>query len=311
MKKKNGFISMSLVYSFFVVFIAISISLLSVYTTNLSLVRNINREIKDDLITRGNDSLIVFYNLIPDGSFEQMTSVNMGGTWSESNTGSDTWTTTKCYCSYGSGTMHSLVTSKHHYHGNNSLHFVGSGLKEAVTKETISMIEDHVYYMQRIYQVPLELSASESAKTSINFTSSCGNTYTIPSTAGQIARTSARTLSGWCGKACGVNQTIESGIFKFLPTIPVGKSCNLTDNYNLKIQSNFSNSNSQFFTDSYILIDLTEAYGTEMALKMVCNEANITKTTQAIEEIIGSTYFTGRKIFSTYKANIENLTTCS
>ncbi len=59
MKNNKGFISMSLVYSFLLVFVGISIALLSIYTENISDIRRLNNEIKNDLIERGNDQIIV------------------------------------------------------------------------------------------------------------------------------------------------------------------------------------------------------------------------------------------------------------
>ena len=64
MRKKNGFISMSIIYSFFTVFILVSTSLLLIYSNNLSIVKTVNREIKEELTTKGNNSLMVFKNLI-------------------------------------------------------------------------------------------------------------------------------------------------------------------------------------------------------------------------------------------------------
>ena len=55
MRKKNGFISMSIIYSFFTVFILVSTSLLLIYSNNLSIVKTVNREIKEELTTKGNN----------------------------------------------------------------------------------------------------------------------------------------------------------------------------------------------------------------------------------------------------------------
>ena len=60
MNNNKGFISMSLVYSFLIVFVAVSISLLAIYTENITQIRRLNNEIKDELIQKGNDRIIVF-----------------------------------------------------------------------------------------------------------------------------------------------------------------------------------------------------------------------------------------------------------
>ena len=59
MRKKNGFISMSIIYSFFTVFILVSTSLLLIYSNNLSIVKSVNKEIKDQLTKKGNNSLMM------------------------------------------------------------------------------------------------------------------------------------------------------------------------------------------------------------------------------------------------------------
>lgn len=305
MENKRGFISMSLVYSFFIVFVAISISLLGVYTTNLSLVKNINKEIKDDLIEKGNDALVVFYNLIPDGSFERMTSVNEGTT----DTTTDTWETSSCSCSYsnivsGVKQPHKQIFNKHHYHGNNALHFSGSatGVQYAITKESIYMKDEHVYFIQRIYQAPYGVSASEASKMKMTFINENNSNkyFVIPNGAGLITRTTDRSASSWSGVTSP--KTIESGVFTFsisdLPTVAT------TGNYKFKIEAQFTNYNTDFITDSYILIDLTEAYGSDNNAKLM---ADTGATTLAIESIIKNTFFEGRKIFSTFNAGLEDI----
>ena len=71
MKKKNGFVSMSIIYSFFAVFTLVSSSLLLVYSTNLSVVKEQNREIKNEITKKGNDAMMPFKNIIVDGGFEE------------------------------------------------------------------------------------------------------------------------------------------------------------------------------------------------------------------------------------------------
>lgn len=68
--KKNGFFSMSLVYSFFIVFAMISAVLLANYAHNRLLLRNFNADIKDSLDARGNTKLANLKNLFQNSNFE-------------------------------------------------------------------------------------------------------------------------------------------------------------------------------------------------------------------------------------------------
>jgi len=52
MKNKKGFISMTLLYSFFIVFIAILLAIISNYVHNGNLLRQINNEIRESLENR-------------------------------------------------------------------------------------------------------------------------------------------------------------------------------------------------------------------------------------------------------------------
>lgn len=70
MKRSKGFISMSIVYSFFLVFVTISALLLSNYTHNRLLHQEINEEIKNELSNIGNSKLARFTNLIQNGDME-------------------------------------------------------------------------------------------------------------------------------------------------------------------------------------------------------------------------------------------------
>ena len=57
MNNNKGFISMSLVYSFLIVFVAISISLLAIYTDNIIKIKKLNNEIKEELMKKGNEQI--------------------------------------------------------------------------------------------------------------------------------------------------------------------------------------------------------------------------------------------------------------
>ncbi|MGM9834887.1 MAG: hypothetical protein ACI31M_03825 [Bacilli bacterium] len=70
MRKKNGFFSMSLIYSFFLVFALISAILLANYAHNRLLAKDYNDEIKINLNDRGDRKLINLRNKIQNSSFE-------------------------------------------------------------------------------------------------------------------------------------------------------------------------------------------------------------------------------------------------
>ena len=136
MRKKNGFISMSIIYSFFTVFILVSTSLLLIYSNNLSIVKTVNREIKEELTTKGNNSLMVFKNLIVDGSFE-----HYADNWIHDTTlNTPIYNEQRYYGSYSLGMIKSA---------NNSDPASNKTLVQSVN--SIHMVKDHYYYISRIY----------------------------------------------------------------------------------------------------------------------------------------------------------------
>lgn len=70
MKKQNGFISMAVVYSFFLVFATITTLLLANYAHNRLLIREMNNDIKTELLNIGNNKLLKFNNLLVNGNME-------------------------------------------------------------------------------------------------------------------------------------------------------------------------------------------------------------------------------------------------
>ena len=73
MKNKNGFFSMSLVYSFFLVFAMLSAILLANYAHNRLLVKDYNVDIKEDLNQKGNEKLAYLRNILNNSDFEVAT----------------------------------------------------------------------------------------------------------------------------------------------------------------------------------------------------------------------------------------------
>lgn len=147
MRKKNGFISMSIVYSFFAVFTLVSTSLLLIYSNNIAIVKRINREIKSELNGKGNEALLVFNNLIVDGSFE-----DPSHNWVNVNTNLTAITN-----NYGI-----LDYDDEQYYDQHALGFISYNLTETVdaskakyflvrSNEPISLKQNHYYYISRVY----------------------------------------------------------------------------------------------------------------------------------------------------------------
>ncbi len=49
MKKKNGFIAISVIYSFFIVFIAVILAILAEYSYNRMIIKKINEQILNEI----------------------------------------------------------------------------------------------------------------------------------------------------------------------------------------------------------------------------------------------------------------------
>ena len=284
MRKKNGFISMSIIYSFFTVFILVSTSLLLIYSNNLSIVKTINKDIKDELNIKGNKSLMIFKNLIVVGSFEKVSDTLM---YKEE--------------------MNTPVYDEQRYYGNYSLGMVKNvNDKNAVNNKTlvqskndIHMIKNHYYYISRVYLaynniLPTYISLNLIPKTNADFSEtgafdilnnaygimaisgdSCGNTTTnLDCLFGNrsIRRERVRYQSGFClgvNGRCSPNETsadasqtqantFESGIFKFTAS---------EGDYKLLIGADFTVYDEglllgilpRYYTDGYMLIDLNVA----------------------------------------------------
>lgn len=299
MKKKNGFISMSIIYSFFAVFAIVSTSLLLIYSNNIAIVKSINKEVKQGLNKKGNDLLLVFDNLIVDGSIESP-STNWVSIGSNVN-------------GYGNPVSNS-VAKEQQYFGNYSMGMVTSSTNYYFlvrNKNTIKMYKDHYYYITRVYQSwnhtrgdMLQLyfmakakssnfSASKSFDTVISTAGTGTKTYDIMTNARgytsadvytnvDISSSRNRRESGWCA---GVNgregssgctagtyaNTLESGIFKFTAADGDYYLVSGANFYNWSSKTNpFPGDGSgctylcglapRYYTDGYMLFDLTVAF---------------------------------------------------
>ena len=262
MKRKNGFISMSIIYSFFAVFAIVSTSLLLVYSNNIAIVKNINKEVKEELNKKGNDMILVFDNLIIDGSIEE---------------GSSTWvnipnanSTTK----YGNPLS---LRKEQQYYRDSALAMTYSDTTRSYlirTNRVIDLIQNHYYYISRVYEswnhtlgnmlYLYFMVNSQSGNFKADNSNVINNTrtydiianargytekltvsgvqYNNVYTTTDISSSRNRRESGWCVgnmtecKAGTYANTLESGIFKF--DKPTGK-------YYLVTGANFTNWNTK------------------------------------------------------------------
>ena len=150
MKNRKGFISMSIIYSFFAVFTLVSSSLLLVYSNNLSVVKEQNREIKKDLLQKSNEAMMSFKNLISDGGFEKA---------------SQNWIKFVDPTASRNTILNKRIgignDAEHYYSGRGALCLKGqekgASLGAAnyhnyvVNKNVFSMYTGHFYYIARVY----------------------------------------------------------------------------------------------------------------------------------------------------------------
>lgn len=124
MKRKNGFFSMSIIYSFFIVFVMISAVLLSNYAHNRALIRDYNKDIKENLDNEGNNKLANLKNLLNNGSFETNTSWTFSGS--------------------------AAYDTSQQYNGIRSVLFYGEDSDNKMTQilSGVTIKRNHVYYVQ-------------------------------------------------------------------------------------------------------------------------------------------------------------------
>lgn len=82
----KGFIATSLIYSFFLVFVAVMASILATYAHNRILVNNVNEGIVDDLNATVESKYLVIENMIRNSDFEEDVTDELGNkNWEFSN----------------------------------------------------------------------------------------------------------------------------------------------------------------------------------------------------------------------------------
>ena len=82
--KKNGFIATSLMFSFFIIFLTMSLMIMATYTQYNGLITNLNSKVLDDLNTNViADKYIVLTNVIDDGDIESMKTGTLNSKWTD------------------------------------------------------------------------------------------------------------------------------------------------------------------------------------------------------------------------------------
>ena len=294
MNNNKGFISMSLVYSFLIVFVAVSISLLAIYTENITQIRRLNNEIKDELIQKGNDRIIVFENLIQNGSFETLNGYPA----------TQYWTITGSGCSVSSKEVYYVGGVAHvgqAFYDKQSIEAAAGANCKVTSANTINMKKNHVYYIERIYNSTLRYGAD---RAQIKFVSGGTNvSVSLPHF------NTAKTINGWRMPTTGADMgTVDVDLFKFTHN---------TGNYNIVMVFNDTTTTSPFYVDGLMLIDLTEAVGASKANSYMSSTATKDETARKVWRIkatkMGSSgssavyttqgYYEGRKAFSALGPN--------
>ncbi len=294
MKNNKGFISMSLVYSFLVVFVAISISLLAIYTENIMKIRKLNNEIKEELMIKGNERIVVLENLVKNGSFETLNGKDWDEYWSISGTG----------CYYSSKVQyHDIILNEDTYgqsfYDVQSIEAFSANCRVS-SIDTITMVKDHVYYVEWIYNAGGGYGYD---KTSISFVG--GTTFTPELPHFKAAKPLG---AGWMLPSNTSMGTVNVDLFKFTPA-----------DGEYKIAMNFTDTaqNQPIYVDGLMLIDLTVAVGKDKADSYMSNSARAYDIATRVWKIKGTKmgtnasdikytnqgYYEGRKAFSALGPN--------
>src|SRR5574344_44569 len=73
MKKRNGFIATSIMYSFFIVFSIVALITLASYSHYRTLIDNLNNSVLSELNNKISNKYVTIYNLINNGDFDDTT----------------------------------------------------------------------------------------------------------------------------------------------------------------------------------------------------------------------------------------------
>ena len=293
MKNNKGFISMSLVYSFLIVFVAISISLLAVYTENINKIRKLNNEIKADLMAKGNERIIVLNNKIRNGSFETLNGVGFTGYWTIGGTGCSLSNKTPKTNPAGGAPIIGQA-----FYDQQSIEALSADCT-VTSNETITMTYGHVYYIERIYNAGNGYAANSAG---VKFYQKVGDVVSTTAESPTLTNFSkAKVLgSGWTMPTATSMGTVDADLFRFWGT---------SGEYLVQMYFTDSGNNQPFYVDGLMLIDLTESVGSTRAVNYMSKKDEIagkiwrlkaTKmgTSAADAKYTTQGYYEGRKAFS-------------
>lgn len=247
MRVKNGFFATSIIYSFFLVFALISALLLANYAHNRLLVRDFNMEIKDDLNVRGNNKLANLKNLLQDSDFES---------------GTDT---------YFKATGSASKVINQHYNGSFSIkidHGVGS-ITERLDSEYFKKLKysgiqnGHIYYLQRRYYTFGQTVTFSNANTYLKGTNDNGTTNEYPFKTLNYNNIDNPVLLTEQSLFSNLNTVSNAGAYNWGVLGSVVKVGSSTKTWDFVMEYNYSG-NIPIYFDSFILIDLTTAYGSDV-----------------------------------------------
>ena len=276
MKNNKGFISMSLVYSFLLVFVAISIALLSIYTENIADIRKLNTEIKDDLIERGNDQIIVLKNLIVNGSFEEFNEHPVTDYWYNTANCKFSTRTTK---TVKINNVDTILQEGQAYYGSGSIEINTDGTPcQFTSKNAIRMEQYHVYYVEILYNAGDGYGDKDTANAHTNLYF-VNNYDANPSTSNIITSvTNIRAAkdfgAGWTMPTGtpGTNfdmGTVRADIFRFTRA---------SGDYYIGLRFDDTTEKQPMYMDGFMLIDITAAIGKDKASQL-CDDTDYPKET--------------------------------
>ena len=129
----KGFIATSLIYSFFLVFVAVMASILATYAHNRILVNNVNEGIVDDLNITVSEKYLVIRNILQNSDFEE----------------SGSWGLVNAYVADVPNPIPDPLPENFKiisYHGMKSLKI--NKTNSEITQANLALEKDHYYYLR-------------------------------------------------------------------------------------------------------------------------------------------------------------------
>lgn len=310
MNNNKGFISMSLVYSFLIVFVTISASLLAIYTENISDIRRLNTEIKDELIERGNDQVIVLENLVTNGTFAPGNAANTSTNWRTSN---------NTRCAFSKKDIQAGVQTGQSYYDDGSIEIrTAGGACNYTSQQPIVMKQNHIYYVEMLYNSGQGYGEGNDDVRVFFITDRNGNPTTSSYVVTDNISADKPYMSGWTmpsGSGAAFQMgTVVADVFKFTPATPAeGRD------YYIGLTFSDTTKDQPTYMDGLMLIDITQAIGATKA-NTLCGTATGSKCgnstakaqqiwrlkSRKVKQADGSIQYTnegfydGRKVFSAF-----------